>query len=1115
MIVTFVSQCEKNALNKTRRILDTFANRIGSRTWQTVITNKGLQAVKKLLRKTASKNTAVACHWIRSRSRSELVWIVGNRAHFNRQGAVPVNTTKKTILNTQWENDWHYLPLIKALTALAALFHDWGKASAFFQAKLVEKKIIADPLRHEWISTLFLKAYVANETDQQWLARLTMGEMDEEWLKEKVSENSRSPLANLPNAASLLAWLIVTHHRLPENGKQHSGHPAPDFQPLFTVINQQWGYENRHDEAFFSENLAHCFNYEKGLPSYSSGWLKQAKKWAKRLQDCLPLLEQAMDEGSWRLVLHHARLALMLGDHHYSSCDKDLTWQSDLELYANTDRKTGDLKQKLDEHLVGVMRHALTIAHLLPAFEGSETQLPRAYDIAALKKKSQGRFRWQETAVTKITAWRNTLAKTQSSTRYSTQFGFFAVNMASTGKGKTFANAKIMRALSADQDSLRYLLALGLRTLTLQTGTEYRERIGLDDSEQAVVIGSSAVLELYQRHKEQQKQTEGALSNENVGSESLETLIDNDIDYETEIPDGMLSTLFPNNAQGEKNRQFLYAPVLTCTIDYLMAATETKRGGRYILPSLRLMSSDLVIDEIDDFEGQDLIAIGRLIHLAGMLGRKVMISSATIPPDLAEGYFNAYQAGWAVFAKSRDRPFHIGCAWIDEFSTQITESRHDNDTQRRAYFNTDHQHFITKRVRYLKKETVKRKAELVDCHAIITSNDNETTESREQQYYHLIKQAIMRQHRRHFTVDHSSKKHVSFGVVRVANIAPCLALTRYLAETEWAKTIEIKVMAYHSQQLLLMRSVQEAHLDAVLKRDKENDQAIFVNAIIRRHIDQCQSKQLIFILVATPVEEVGRDHDFDWAVIEPSSYRSLVQLAGRVLRHREATPKTANLAIMQYNLKALKQAPETDRPAYCRPGYETKKDFLSSHDVNELLEMKKLAKRVDAQPRIQRKETLHPTHSLVDLEHHCIQQLLTCYESQGPETLQGWLSGCWWMTALPQLFNPFRGNDQQQKVCLVPDEDGYVFKEKVFNRGRMETIESLYAIDMTELSAQQQQRLWLERDYEPLLEKIAEEKKLSMQQAALRYGELDLPTYGQDPMEIRFSYCHQLGIIKK
>ncbi len=95
MMVTFVSQCEKKALNRTRRVLDSFANRIGDNTWQTVITNEGLGAVKKLLRKTASKNTAVSCFWIRSRSRSELVWIVGKRDKFNSEGVVPVNYTNQ------------------------------------------------------------------------------------------------------------------------------------------------------------------------------------------------------------------------------------------------------------------------------------------------------------------------------------------------------------------------------------------------------------------------------------------------------------------------------------------------------------------------------------------------------------------------------------------------------------------------------------------------------------------------------------------------------------------------------------------------------------------------------------------------------------------------------------------------------------------------------------------------------------------------------------------------------------------------------------------------------------------------------------------------------------
>ena len=173
MIVTFISQCEKKAIPRTRRVLDAFADRIGDNTWQTVITEDGLVAVKNLLRKTASKNTAVSCHWIRGRRRSELMWIIGNRNKFNGQGIVPVNTTKKSLAQNKWENDWHYLPLIKALVAVSALLHDWGKASALFQNKLNQQIKKGDPLRHEWISCLLLNALVQhsgdNQKDDAWL----------------------------------------------------------------------------------------------------------------------------------------------------------------------------------------------------------------------------------------------------------------------------------------------------------------------------------------------------------------------------------------------------------------------------------------------------------------------------------------------------------------------------------------------------------------------------------------------------------------------------------------------------------------------------------------------------------------------------------------------------------------------------------------------------------------------------------------------------------------------------------------------------------------------------------------------------------------------------------
>jgi CRISPR-associated endonuclease/helicase Cas3 len=109
MMVLFVSQCEKKALARTRRVLDAFADRIGDNTWQTVITQEGLGAVKKLLRKTASKSTAVSCHWIRSRSRSDLLWVVGNRDKFNPQGVVAVNSTEKDV--EQYQDKYHWKTL--------------------------------------------------------------------------------------------------------------------------------------------------------------------------------------------------------------------------------------------------------------------------------------------------------------------------------------------------------------------------------------------------------------------------------------------------------------------------------------------------------------------------------------------------------------------------------------------------------------------------------------------------------------------------------------------------------------------------------------------------------------------------------------------------------------------------------------------------------------------------------------------------------------------------------------------------------------------------------------------------------------------------------------------
>lgn len=1121
MIVTFVSQCEKKAIPRTRRVLDAFSDRIGDNTWQTVITEDGLMAVKKLLRKTVTKSTAVSCHWIRGRRRSELLWVVGNRSRFNSEGIVPVNRTQKKLDQNKWENDWHYLPLIKALVAVSALLHDWGKATVLFQEKLKPKSKHThqgDPLRHEWISCLLLNALVQSSgnqtTDEAWLNLLISKSWNEDDLKQTVLTglDQTKALDQLPPFAQLVAWLIVSHHRLPdlreeERRKDYAGTKRETLSAMLKSIKAEWGYQNKFDDEQYKQRLKQCFEFEHGLLSQSVEWTKQIKKWSTRLWQEVQNNAVIFEDGSWRVILHHARLCLMLGDHYYSSCDADNNWKTTLNLIANTDRKTKKPKQYLDEHLVRVSDNAMRVAQSLSRLADD---FEPAYDIAKLKKKSPEGFEWQDQAVKGIQQFiqKNEAAQKQ---------GWFIVNMASTGKGKTIANAKIMQALSPNADSLRYILALGLRTLTLQTGDSYRHDLGLQKDELAVLIGSKAVQELHAKKTQTQEQAE--LNHEEMGSESLEALLENELLYEEMPHADFLNALFPQN-QAEKNKAFLYKPVLTCTIDHIIAATETKRGGKYILPSLRLSSSDLVIDEVDDFNGQDLIAIARLVHLTGMLGRKVMISSATIPPALAEGFFNAYQQGWALYcAFKKIKNTDAVAMWVDEFKTQVQSIELSDQAKIIPSYQQAHEKFVSTRADELSKQIVKHKAYIVDCSDLVVEKEqNKLDESLQNQYFERIKQQAEQLHQHHHSIDIKTGKKVSFGVVRVANILPCVALTQYLLNAEWSENFAPRVMAYHSRQVLLLRSEQERHLDDVLKRkEKQGESATaFSNEIIRAHLDATDAGHVIFILVATPVEEVGRDHDFDWAIVEPSSYRSMIQLAGRVLRHRKITEdiQQPNIALMQYNLKGLRGA----KVAFEKPGFEINNDKfkLESKNLSDLLDIQSVETGINAIPRIQSNSPLQAKKKLADLEHAVLADSLTNYKKSGAKPLNAWLTQTWFLTALPQRFAPFRQSSPNIQLFAVWQTHKLTFCIKD-DFGQYINRNGFYHIHYIEFNDREQERLWLDRNYYDILygmtiDQLQEDEHVNekIKKLSERYGEIMLPEYDEDKWLI---YSDQFGLV--
>lgn len=88
-------------------------------------------------------------------------------------------------------------------------------------------------------------------------------------------------------------------------------------------------------------------------------------------------------------------------------------------------------------------------------------------------------------------------------------------------------------------------------------------------------------------------------------------------------------------------------------------------------------------------------------------------------------------------------------------------------------------------------------------------------------------------------------------------------------------------------------------------------------------------------MLATAVAEVGRDHDYDWAIVEPSSMRSIIQLAGRVAVIAPDMPRINRICTCSIPMWFIWLRAVASR--FFASGLEDKSFLLASHRLPEIL----------------------------------------------------------------------------------------------------------------------------------------------------------------------------------
>ena len=861
--------------------------------------------------------------------------------------------------------------LLIVAVAIAAGFHDIGKLSAGFQGVLassVEGRFKEQPVRHEFISLLLLRLIISLShascdveflkiisspnraielamdawrllPNDQFTQKFIGGSKDEAVL-ESAKDSILPEVKNFPFMRGV-AFLVGTHHRV---FRANVTRTSVDLLDTTHVKN--------HDARVWKSYIKDCDNLIVALdaPGHSS-WVKTLSWDARRGVAAFDAGAVTGNYAAWSAACAHlGRTALMLGDQDGSSRKlphdvPDVISEVSLVPYANTmwifvdgnsldtwrndgrgrifeeNRSRNENKRRVladtwSLHTHKVRRSALAALGGLLRTEAdwidigwpiiNEADIPINLRVPA---DHNSPYRWQDDAVIAL--------KKSVEVNYDID-GRLLFLMSGTGSGKTIAAPKLALA-AARNNVMRLNVCLGLRSLTLQTGDEYCGRMGVGQSQAAIVIGSKAATILHEIATQESAQNSYDDPAADAENEPSTMGIDADDFDDVGVIVGGYGAALPYFAQrvvdtnefSDKRdacQRLLGSPIVICTVDTLSSVSDAT-GGRHLTAALRMATADLILDEIDSYDAEDFVALSRLVHFAAFHGRSVIVASATLRAEHAEAIRRAYALGRRMrsHGTSKNAAFLVG--WFSE--NHATVEVDDSGLAADAFL-LHHHRVASDIVASLGTKPTLRRLRVVSLDGIATHVG----------YRERTLESCIHLHNINHVVDPATSKRVSVGFVRWNRISSCRAFAAHVLDHAGLPGINLVIACHHSRFSLAVRDGVDRSLAKMLSRKtvEGGRDPLLDDPHIRRHLDGDSELDIVIIISTTPLLEAGRDLDADWAVTEPCSERSAIQLAGRVRRHRNWSPAGDNIGMLEW---AVSNMFSPGNRALAHPGVET------------------------------------------------------------------------------------------------------------------------------------------------------------------------------------------------